>query len=173
MVDKKKFKKVDDLQKDFKDMYDEDPKDWEISISQNIRDPNLFVSNRNGIWQIKLDSYFKPKPIGLGMKVGDSDDAADIIKRKTSPSFGFRPLNPNQLDVLRNNFLQRKPIDNVLLDVLRSTPKPTNLLDSPLTLQGPVLFSKDLSYISDKQKMLDKKLKKELLKLSTSSYNYI
>ena len=173
MSDKKKFKKVDELQKDFKDMYDEDPKDWQISISQNIRDPNLFVSNRNGIWQIKLDSYFKPKPIGLGMKVGDSDDAASIIKRKTGPSYGFRPLNLNQLDVLRDKLIQRKPIDNVLLDVLKSTPKSTNLLDSPLTLQGPVLFSKDSNYISDRQKILDKKLKKELLKLSSSSYNYI
>ena len=173
MPDKKKFKKIDELQKDFEDQYEEDPKDWQISISKNIRDPNLFVSNRNGIWQIKLDSYFKPKPLGIGTQIGDGDDAADLVKRKMGPSFGFRPLNLNQLDVLHDKIIQKKPIDNLILDVLRSDPKPIKRLDSPLSLQGPVFFSNDPSYISEKQKSLDKKLKKELMKLSNTSNNYI
>ncbi len=154
-------------------MYDEDPKDWQMSFSKNIQDPNLFVTNRRGIWQIKLDSYFKPKPLGLGVKIGDSDDALSLRKRKLGPSFGFRPITENHLSNFRDQLLQQKPIDKLILDILKTDPKPTSLLDSPFSLQGPISLSSNSQYISDRQKLLDKKLKKELMKLSISGYNYI
>jgi len=167
------LKKLKKLQEEFKEMYDEDPKDWQMSFSRNVQDPNLFVTNRQGIWQIKLDSYFKPKPLGLGAKIGDSDDALALRKRKLGPSFGFRPITENHLLNFRDQMIQKKPIDNLLQDILNTDPKPTNLLDSPLSLQGPISFSANLPYISERQKLLDKKLKKELRKLSSSAGNYI
>ncbi|NHI94201.1 MAG: hypothetical protein EAX96_17045 [Candidatus Lokiarchaeota archaeon] len=173
MTDKKKFKKIEEIQEDLKEIYEEDPKDWQVSVSKNVHDPNLFITNKRGIWQIKFDSFFKPKPIGLGVKVGDGDEAARFRSRKLGPSFGLRPLNLNHLDSLRRNIIQNKPIDNLIMEILDSNPQPIKKITSPLTLQGPVLFSNDPSYISDSQKQLDKKLKKELLKLSGSSYNYI
>lgn len=167
------MKKLKELQEEFKEMYDDDPRDWQMSFNKDIQDPNLFISNRRGIWQVKLDSYFKPKPLGLGAQIGDSDDALALRKRKLGPSFGFRPITDNHLLNIRDQIIKKKPIDNLLLDILKTEPKPTSLLDSPLSLQGPISFSNSSQYISERQKLLDKKLKKELLKLSSSTLNYL
>ncbi|MHA1798208.1 MAG: hypothetical protein ACTSVY_07130, partial [Candidatus Helarchaeota archaeon] len=171
MVDKKeskkiKIKRLNELQEDFKEMYEEDPRDWQVSLSRNIHDPNLLVTNRRGIWQIKLDSYFRPKPIGLGTQIGDADDATAIIKRRTGPSYGFRSLNMNQIEKFHEKLMQDEPIDNLIKNILATDPEPIKRISSPLSLQGPVMLSKNIQYVSEKQKLLDRKLKKELLKLS-------
>ena len=78
--------------------YSSNPKNWNFLISTiPLRDGffDATVSNVDEVWQLKIDSIYKPLPIILGAKV---DLDATKIERKinnSSPTFGYRKLEPS------------------------------------------------------------------------------
>ena len=75
--------------------YSSNPKNWNFLISTiPLRDGffDATVSNVDEVWQLKIDSIYKPVPMILGAKV---DLDATRIERKisnNSPAFGYRKL---------------------------------------------------------------------------------
>ena len=131
----------------------------------SLNDGNIFISNPNfkALWQIKLDSLYKPNPIGIGAKIKDFDFGNESNDLKM-PSFGYRPLLDEQLEKLQLNILERKPMDSLILDILKNDPVPLKDVKRQGILEGPVTFTTP-GYISNKQRDLDMKLKRDLNKL--------
>lgn len=162
------MKEVKEILEEIERKYNRNPLGWNISIG---RDPtgygNIFISNPVTIWQIKIDSLFKPNPYGMGMKLGPVEEFSDLI-HPNSYSFGFRPLLPTHLKDLQRNIIQEKPINNVIDEILKEKPVPLSQSEEQSFLVGPVMHSSFQGYVSDKQKELDRKLKRNLDKLLQS-----
>lgn len=145
--------------------YDEDPRGWGISLGMG-KDGygNIFISGPKGLWQIKVDSIYKPKPIGVGARVGAVDEFKKLISTKI-PSYGFRPINEDQMSRLREGMSRHRPLDEIVGEILSAKPSPLGKLRGPGIVQGPIIHSNFHGYMSSKQKELDSKLKRNLDKL--------
>ena len=171
------MKSIKELLAEIDRKYNKNPSDWNISIG---KDPNsgygdIFISNPVNIWQIKIDSLYKPSPYGLGTKLGQTKDFSDLIS-SNSPSFGFRPLLPSHLKRLQRSVEREKPINQIVNEILSTKPVSINQLGKSNYLMGPILHSPFQGYVSDSQKQLDRKLKRSLDDLLLSKgigYNYI
>ncbi|MFX1298869.1 MAG: hypothetical protein ACFFD2_28920 [Promethearchaeota archaeon] len=170
-------KSIKELLAEIDAKYNKSTQGWNISIG---RDPNsgygnIFISNPVNIWQIKIDSLYKPNPYGVGMKLGRVRDFSNLISQRT-PSFGFRPLLPSHLEILQKNLERERSIDGIINEILGTNPVSINQLGKSNFLMGPILHSSFEGYISDRQKELDRKLKRNLDELLFSKgigYNYI
>lgn len=151
-------------------LYNKQPRDWHISVNSRPDEHsngNIFISNPSfGLWQLKLDSLFKPRSLGVGMKIGGADEASS--NHRKGPSFGYRPLFSDQLERLKEQLLEKDKIDSVINEILQQNPiSIPRSLEAPLSLQGPIWLSGDKRYISEKQRELDEKLRKDLRRLVT------
>ncbi|NVM56259.1 MAG: hypothetical protein HWN66_21360 [Candidatus Helarchaeota archaeon] len=171
------MKSIKELLAEIEHKYNKNPRGWNIFVGG--RDPrghgNIFITDPADIWQIKIDSLFKPNPYGVGMKLGNVEDFSDLVN-PTTPSFGYRPLLPSHLDKLRQNFEQKKPINKVINEILHTKPFSLNQLGNSNFLMGPIMHSSFKGYVSERQKDLDRKLRKNLDDLLLSKglgYNYI
>lgn len=162
------MKSVKEVLEEIEKKYNQNPLDWNISIG---RDPtgygNIFISNEVNLWQIKIDSLYKPNPYGMGMKLGPVEEFSDLISPNLH-SFGFRPLLPTHLKNLQSNIIQEKSINHVIDEILSEKPVSPNQSEHQNFLVGPVMHSSFQGYVSDKQKELDQKLKRNLDKLLQS-----
>ena len=86
--------------------YTTNPKNWNFIISTSSLNDGFFdatVSNTDEVWQLKIDSIYKPLPIVIGTKV--DLDSTNIEKRISSSAlpFGYRKLEPPVImNILRN-----------------------------------------------------------------------
>ncbi len=171
------LKSLKELLAEIEYKYNKNPVGWNILVGG--RDPhghgNIFISNPVHIWQIKIDSLYKPNPYGMGMKLGNVEDFSELAFPQV-PSFGYRPLLPSHLDKFRQNLEQNKPINQVTDDILKTKPVSLNQMGKSNFLMGPIMHSSFKGYISERQKELDRKLRKDLDNLLVSKgigYNYI
>ncbi len=143
--------------------YNKDPQGWNISINRDSQSGygNIFISNPLSIWQIKIDSLYKPNPYGLGVKLGEVKDFQDLVSGN-EPPFGFRPLLPSHLEKLQQRVEHETPINDVIDEILGSNPVSMPQLQKSPFLMGPILHQPFQGYISDRQKELDRKLKRNL-----------
>ncbi|MHA1265491.1 MAG: hypothetical protein ACTSRS_09675 [Candidatus Helarchaeota archaeon] len=157
------MKSIKELLEEIEFKYNQNPKDWSILVGgqDHHGHGNIFISNKVNVWQIKVDSLFKPNPYGVGMKLGNVEDFHELI-RPNDPSFGFRSLLPSHLDLLRRNVERQKPINEVIDKILSTPPVPLNQMKNNHYLMGPILHSSFKGYISERQKELDRKLRKNL-----------
>ena len=85
-----------------------------ISLSTSPLRDGFFdatVSNVDEVWQLKIDSIYKPVPIILGAKV---DLDATKIERKmsnSSPAFGYRKLEPSLMMNILKKLTQEQQIN--------------------------------------------------------------
>jgi hypothetical protein len=85
--------------------YSSNPKNWNFIISTSSRKDGFFdatVSSTDEVWQLKIDSIYKPRPMVLGTRV--DIDSIKIEKRldKGLASFGYRKLDPSiMMNLLR------------------------------------------------------------------------
>jgi hypothetical protein len=85
--------------------YCSNPTNWNFVISRSTSNDGFFdasVSNNDEVWQLKIDSIYKPLPLVIGTKVDvDSATIQRNINTNTVP-FGFRKLDvPVIIDVLK------------------------------------------------------------------------
>jgi hypothetical protein len=77
--------------------YCSNPKNWNFVISiSSLRDGffDATVSNTDEVWQLKIDSIYKPLPLVVGTKI---DIDSTMIERSINANavpFGFRKLDP-------------------------------------------------------------------------------
>ena len=78
--------------------YSSNPKNWNFIISTNSHRDGFFdatVSSTDEVWQLKIDSIYKPLPMVLGTKVDiDSTKIERRLSRGVTP-FGYRKLDPS------------------------------------------------------------------------------
>jgi hypothetical protein len=111
--------------------YSSNPKNWNFLISTiPIRDGffDATVSNVDEVWQLKIDSIYKPVPMILGARV--DLDATKIERKisKSSPTFGYRKLEPSlMMNILKKlareqqmNAKKELSINNYINSVLAS-----------------------------------------------------
>ena len=88
------MKSIKELLAEIDAKYNKNPVGWNISVGG--RDPhghgNIFISNNANIWQLKIDSLFRPNPYGVGTKLGNIEDFPDL-RSPIGPSFGFFLFN--------------------------------------------------------------------------------
>jgi len=95
--------------------YSSNPRNWSFLISTNPLRDGFFdatVSNVDEVWQLKIDSIYKPMPIIIGAKV--DADATRIEKRlgTNSPTFGYRKLEPSVMMTILRKLTQEQQINS-------------------------------------------------------------
>jgi len=141
--------------------YCSNPKNWNFVISTSSLGDGFFdamVSNTDEVWQLKLDSIYKPLPLVVGTKI---DVDSTTIERSLSPNslpFGFRKLDPPVImDILKKVTEEQEArmnvhnaaadFDDQFYSILRSlkTVKPTSGNDYAY---GPFIFTSKTNTLS-------------------------
>lgn len=144
--------------------YNKDPRDWTVLVSEPRGSHNdIFISTGKELWQVKVDSLYKSKPIGLGMKVGNEEEAARIVNGDV-PSYGLRPLPKNLIRRFIDGAIGMDEIVPVVDRVLKTEPRRIADIDSPAVLQGPVRYGSP-TILSSRQTDLNRKLRRSLDRL--------
>ena len=115
---------------------------WNFIISTSQASSSFFdaiVSNPDEVWQLKIDSIYKPNPIVMGTKI--ETDSSIIEKKLNTTEFGYRKL---EADVLR------KFIKNISGNQNHDSNNTTNInirLNSLLSSLEPVKPIKGHNYL--------------------------
>jgi hypothetical protein len=153
--------------------YCSNPKNWNFVISTTSLKHGFFdatVSTTDEVWQLKIDSIYKPLPLVVGTKV-DLDSTK--IERKisnTSLPFGYRKLEPLIImDILKKlteehqmNAVRESDVNNYLYSALGSleTVTPVNGRNYAY---GPFVFTERNTINSNEyQKQVAEKLSLKL-----------
>jgi len=155
---------VDLLMRELSSKYNKNPKDWRILVSEPKGSHNdIFISTGEELWQVKVDSLYKSKPIGLGMKVGGKEEATRIIAGSV-PSYGLRPLPDDMIRKFIDGTIGREDIVPLVDRVLKSEPRRIADIGSQAVLQGPVRYGSPAE-LSTKQRDLNSRLNRSLDRL--------
>ena len=81
------------LAKNLFERYSANSRNWKFAVSASQLNGNFYdaiVSNPNEVWQLKIDSIYKPNPLIVGAKVD-----VDPVKYNDSTHmpFGYRKLD--------------------------------------------------------------------------------
>ena len=73
-------KPIDLLMKEIWKKYNEDSMGWHVLVGRSSKGYyDVFVTNPKELWQIKLETIYRPNPIGLGARIWKNQR-----KRKTA-----------------------------------------------------------------------------------------
>ena len=163
--------------------YSSNPQNWNfiISLSQ-VRDSffDAIISNPDEVWQLKIDSIYKPNPIIMGAKV--DNDQSKLKKRITNTtSFGYRNLETNKImDFLKNLTMEQnsnsiKEIEvNRQLNSLLASIEPVKPVIGKDYLYGPFIFTeKRLTKFDKKNEKVSEQISSKMrqkLRTKYSSY---
>jgi len=148
--------------------YDRRPEDWQVLIGRSQRGfYDIIFSNPEEVWQLKIDTIYKPNPIGFGAKL-EIDPSA--IKVENFPSYGFRPISADLLEKMENITLSEE-IPLIIADSIKKTPPtPIKKIKTSLAAVGPYIQKPSIEPLSQNQKELSRKLDIELEKLMREKY---
>ena len=149
--------------------YTTNPKNWNFIISTSSLNDGFFdatVSNTDEVWQLKIDSIYKPLPLVIGTKI--DLDSTKIEKRISSSPlpFGYRKLEPPTImNILKNlneeqhmNAL-KEPYGNNYLNSILSSLETVRPMSGKNYVYGPVVFTHRNPVNSDEyQKQVAEKL---------------
>jgi len=162
--------------------YDKRPEGWQVLVG---RSPSGFYdmlfSSPDDVWQLKLDTIYRPNPIGFGVRLEEDPSKVPIIE---APPHGYRPVHIDgmmaKIKHLMESNLQPEQIMNKIeeniagtLDIERimeSPPLPTDRVRTPITAIGPYIQRPTIEPISSRQKELSTKLDDELKRLMRIRY---
>lgn len=139
--------------------YNKNPKGWNFSVGKGHEDKffDILISSGKDAWQIKLDTLYKPNPLGVGVKVGRSSKIFD-----NPHPFGFRPIPEEFIPELSETGFS----PDIIGEIMRKRPQPIDQIKTSGVVQGPITFSRGpLDFISERHKKLDNKLRMEMDKL--------
>ena len=152
------FMPAEDAMERLLQKYNRDPKGWRVSIGD---DPHgyvdVFVRSPREFWQIKLDSLYKPTPLGTAAKIGGPSN-----KRKVDegvPDFGFRPIPE---DLFRRLLEPHTRGPDIAAEILRRDPMRLADIRAPAIASGPIGLGANLS---KRQGDLDADLRANLRKM--------
>ena len=156
--------------------YSANSRNWKFVVSVSQQNGNFYdaiVSNPNEVWQLKIDSIYKPNPLIIGTKV-DVDPLR--FNDNTHMPFGYRKLDPKKIGKILSNISENEDtsaLSSYIASLISSTkpevPSPNNSY-----AYGPFLFTqKNPIKVDDYQRKISDKLANRLndkLRLLYSSY---
>src|SRR5919108_5756311 len=94
--------------------YCSNPKNWNFVISTSPLSDGFFdatVSSTDEVWQLKIDSIYKPLPLVIGTKV--DIDSTKIERRLSGGSapFGYRKLDPSVMMTLLRQLSEEQQLN--------------------------------------------------------------
>ena len=156
--------------------YSANSRNWKFVVSVTQQNGNFYdaiVSNPNEVWQLKIDSIYKPNPLIIGTKV-DVDPLR--FNDNTHMPFGYRKLDPKKIGKILSNISENEDtsaLSSYIASLISSTkpevPSPNNSY-----AYGPFLFTqKNPIKVDEYQRKISDKLANRLndkLRLLYSSY---
>ena len=138
-----------------------------ILLSQLLKLIVLFLmqlSNPDEVWQLKIDSIYKPNPIVMGTKI--ETDSSIIEKKLNTTEFGYRKLEADVLRKFIKNISGNQNHDsnnttniNIRLNSLLSSLEPVKPIKGHNYLYGPFIFTdKRMTKFDNKQDEISEKL---------------
>jgi len=145
-----------------------------VSVTQqNGNFYDAIVSNPNEVWQLKIDSIYKPNPLIIGTKV-DVDPLK--FNDNTHMPFGYRRLDPKKIGKILSNINESEDTSalSTYIASLISSTKPEVPSPNNSYAYGPFLFTqKNPIKVDDYQRKISDKLANRLndkLRMLYSSY---
>lgn len=150
--------------------YDRNPEDWQVLMGRSPRGFfDILFSNQEEVWHLKLDTIYRPNPIGFGTKV---EIEPSKIRLSNFPSYGFRPVTSKILEhITSQENRNQNDISSVLMQsISQISPVPTRELKNSITAVGPFIQRPVIEPVSKNQKELSRKLDIELEKIMKEKY---
>jgi hypothetical protein len=170
------------LAKNIFQKYTVNPKNWNFLISTTSMNDGFFdatVTNPDEVWQLKIDSLYKPIPIITGTKIDiETAKMKKIINKNTVP-FGYRKIDPPMLMNLfkkiseEQEIIAKKDMDyvNKELNSFLGSLEPTVPVKDTDYLYGPLLFTnKNILDNNQYHKNISEKLSSNLKKKIKERY---
>lgn len=156
--------------------YSANSRNWKFVVSVSQQNGNFYdaiVSNPNEVWQLKIDSIYKPNPLIIGTKV-DVDPLR--FNDNTHMPFGYRKLDPKKIAKILSNISENEDTSALssYIGSLISSTKPEVPSANNSYAYGPFLFTqKNPIKVDEYQRKISDKLANRLnekLRLLYSSY---
>ena len=156
--------------------YSANSRNWKFVVSVSQQNGNFYdaiVSNPNEVWQLKIDSIYKPNPLIIGTKV-DVDPLR--FNDNTHMPFGYRKLDPRKIAKILSNISENEDTSALssYIGSLISSTKPEVPSPNNSYAYGPFLFTqKNPIKVDEYQRKISDKLANRLsekLRLLYSSY---
>ena len=156
--------------------YSANSRNWKFVVSVSQKNGNFYdaiVSNPNEVWQLKIDSIYKPNPLIIGTKV-DVDPLR--FNDNTHMPFGYRKLDPKKIGKILSNISENEDTSALssYIGSLISSTKPEVPSPNNSYAYGPFLFTqKNPIKVDEYQRKISDKLANRLnekLRLLYSSY---
>ena len=156
--------------------YSANSRNWKFVVSVTQQNGNFYdaiVSNLNEVWQLKIDSIYKPNPLIIGTKV-DVDPLK--FNDNTHMPFGYRRLDPKKIGKILSNINESEDTSalSTYIASLISSTKPEVPSPNNSYAYGPFLFTqKNPIKVDDYQRKISDKLANRLndkLRMLYSSY---
>ncbi|MGE3860004.1 MAG: hypothetical protein AB7F53_08450 [Nitrososphaeraceae archaeon] len=140
---------------------------WNFIISTSQVNNSFFdaiVSNPDEVWQLKIDSIYKPNPLIMGTKI--EADSSIIEKKLNTTEFGYRKLEADLLWKFIRNISKDQNHDsinttnvNIRLNSLLSSLEPVKPIKGHNYLYGPFIFTeKRMTKFDNRQDEISEKL---------------
>jgi len=156
--------------------YSANSRNWKFVVSVSQQNGSFYdaiVSNPNEVWQLKIDSIYKPNPLIIGTKV-DVDPLR--FNDNTHMPFGYRKLDPKKIGKILSNISENEDTSSLssYIGSLISSTKPEVPSPNNSYAYGPFLFTqKNPIKVDEYQRKISDKLANRLnekLRLLYSSY---
>jgi len=156
--------------------YSANARNWKFVVSVSQMNGNFYdaiVSNPNEVWQLKIDSIYKPNPLIVGAKV-DVDPAK--FDDKSHMPFGYRKLDTEKIGKFLSNMGENEDANGIssYISSLIASSEPEVPTPNNSYAYGPFLFTqKNPIKVDEYQKRISEKLAsrlKDKLQLLYSSY---
>ena len=156
--------------------YSADSRNWKFAVSVSQLNGNFYdaiVSNPNEVWQLKIDSIYKPNPLIVGAKV-DVDPVK--FNDNSHMPFGYRKLDPAKIGKFLSSVDETEDTSGIssYISSLISSSEPEVPTPNNSYAYGPFLFTqKNPIKVDEYQKKISDKLAsrlKDKLRLLYSSY---
>lgn len=156
--------------------YSANARNWKFVVSVSQMNGNFYdaiVSNPNEVWQLKIDSIYKPNPLIVGAKV-DVDPVK--FNDNSHMPFGYRKLDPEKIGKFLSNMDENEDTNGIssYISSLISSSEPEVPTPNNSYAYGPFLFTqKNPIKVDEYQKKISEKLAsrlKDKLRLLYSSY---
>ncbi|MGQ9781506.1 MAG: hypothetical protein ACUVQ8_04550 [Nitrososphaeria archaeon] len=145
--------------------YNRNPVGWKVLLGSDDKGfPTILFLSPEELWELKLDSLYKPNPICVGSKVTDS--IVKVEREPKSPSYGFRPVDDERAKLIIESLSKKEMPSDIVRKILLEEPKPLSEIEKrKMVLHGPIIHSPRLPLLSEQQVDLDVKLRRELQRI--------
>jgi hypothetical protein len=156
--------------------YSANARNWKFVVSVSQINGNFYdaiVSNPNEVWQLKIDSIYKPNPLIVGAKV--DVDPSKFSDNSHMP-FGYRKLDTEIIGKFLSNMEENENANGIssYISSLIASSQPEVPTPNNSYAYGPFLFTqKNPVKVDEYQKKISEKLAsrlKDKLQLLYSSY---